>query len=144
MTEIKLYACYTVNVDKTEPVIFFQDGAGGGRPARQAWIRLCSISLTCIIFLSLFIYSSVTVLISLSLLFEPSMASGMSEASSNYVFQYLTPLSDSWGPPYDKYHITQLSLAIQAINYPIIVSACQSYACFESWRSSMQKYMYHH
>ena len=50
------------------------------------------------------------------------MTSGMSEASSNYVFQCLTPLIDSWGPPYDKYHITQLSLAIQAINYPITVS----------------------
>ena len=107
---------------KTHPVFFLcGGGGGGGRPARRSWIRLCSISLTCIIFLSLFIYSSVTVLISSSLLFEPSMTSGMSEASSNYVFQCLTPLTDSWGPPYDKYHITQLSLAIQAINYPINV-----------------------
>ena len=80
------------------------------------------ISLTCIIFLSLFIYSSVTVLKSSSLLFRPSMTSEMSEASSNDVFQCLTPLTDSWGPPYDKYHITQLTLAIQAINYPISVS----------------------
>ena len=90
--------------------------------AHRSWIRLCSISLTCIIFLSLFIYSSVTVLISSSLLFEPLMTSGMSEVSSNYVCQCLTPLTDSWGPPYDKYHITQLSLATQAINYPITVS----------------------
>ena len=95
---------------------FFSKGGGG-----RSWIRLCSISLTCIIFLSLFIYSSVTVLIS-SLLFEPSMTSGMSEASSNYVFQCLTPLTDSWDPPYDKYHITILTIAIQAINYPITVS----------------------
>ena len=101
---------------KTNPYFFFKNGGGG-----RSWIRLCSLSLTCIIFLSLFIYSSVTVLISSSLLFEPSMTSGMSEASSNYVFQCLTPLTDSWGPPYDKYHITQLSLAIQAINYPINV-----------------------
>ena len=50
------------------------------------------------------------------------MTSGMSEASSYYVFQCFTPLTGSWGPPYDKYHITQLSLATQAINYPITVS----------------------
>ena len=68
--------------------------------------------------LSNFIYSSVTVWISTSL-FEPLMASGMSEACSNDVVHCLTPLTDSWGPPYDKYHITQLTLAIQTINYSI-------------------------
>ena len=133
-----------MKIYKNKPVIFFQNGGGGGHPVRRSWIRLCSISLTCIIFLSLFIYSSLTVLISLSLLFEPSMTSGMSEASSNYILQRLTPLTDYLGPPYDKYHITQLSPAKQAhyCIYSSICAACQSYACFESWRSSILKY--HH
>ena len=43
------------------------------------------------------------------------MTSEMSEAYSNDVFLCLTPLIDSWGPPYVKYHITILTLAIQAI-----------------------------
>ena len=75
-----------------------------------------------IIFLTLFIYSSVSVLISSSLLCEPSMTFVMSKASSNDVVQCLTPFTDFWGPTYDKYHITRLTQAIQAINYPITVS----------------------
>ena len=94
------------------------DGGGGGAPG--APVLECAFALY-LSHASSFSHSSFT-LISSSLLFEPSMTSGMSEASSNYVFQCLTPLTDSWGPPYDKYHITQLSLAIQAINYPITVS----------------------
>ena len=43
------------------------------------------------------------------------MTSEMSEAYSNDVFQCLTPLIDTWGPPYIKYHITHLTLAKQAI-----------------------------
>ena len=116
MTKIKLYACYTVKIYKNKTVIFFFKRGGGARHANP----VCAFALY-LPHASSFSHSSFT-LISSSLLFEPSMTSGMSEASSNYVFQCLTPLTDSWGPPYDKYHITQLSLAIQAINYPITVS----------------------
>ena len=67
-------------------------------------------------------FTLLELLISSSRLPESSMTSGLSKASYNYVVRCLTPSIDSYGPPNDKYHIKQFTLARQAINNTSSVS----------------------
>ena len=62
--------------------------------------------------LTLHLYSSVTVITAVRAINDFWNVRGILQW---YVFQCLTPLIDTWGPPYIKYHITQLTLAKQAI-----------------------------